>query len=116
PGNTLGAVADGLNTRGYTRQANNAYCPFTINQVIDTTTWKAKGPSPCIFQIAVLQYATASTSTGRSTVPVVGFTSVFIRGLDGNTGTLDGVFVQAVGPANVTYFRNNGTLATRLIR
>jgi hypothetical protein len=117
PGNTLGPVISGLGERGYLTSANNATCRDNLTDIVDTSTWKVtNNSSPCLIQIAILDYDQAFYSTGRSTFKIVGFATIFLQAVDGNTKIFTGVFVQSTAPGKVLSFRDNATHATRLIR
>jgi hypothetical protein len=117
PGNTLGPVVSGLGQRGFSTSANNATCRDTLTNFVDTSTWKVtNNSSPCLIQIAILDYDQAFNSTGRSTFKIVGFTTIFLQAVDGNTKIFTGVFVQSTAPGKVLAYRDHATHATRLIR
>jgi hypothetical protein len=125
PGGTIGPVVSGLGDRGFATNANNANCRDLLSTVVNvgpplgTGDWSVKtgaASSPCLIQVAILNYADAASSSGRSTFGIDGFATIFVLGLDGSSKEFHGVFVKSEHTGKVITYRDNGTHVTRLIR
>jgi hypothetical protein len=121
PGNTNGAIASGLQQRGYLSSGGTSVqCPQKLTDLVDPLSWiVVNNASPCLIQVAIIRYTDVfNNQCGRCSFGVVvdGFATIFLQSFDNNTGTFSGVYVKSTAPGAVLSYRNNATLATRLIR